>query len=116
MVPTGCPSPQVTDPVKGIPIKYSYGCLSIPIEYSYGTKGLPSKLRQGIPTKYSYGCQRIPWEYSYGTEGLPPTQVTDPVKGIPNIPMAAWVFLYSIPMAAQVAQPPKLRIQRKVFL
>ena len=45
-LPKSCP-PQVTDPMAGIPIEYSYCCLSIPIKYLYGTKGLPSspKLR-----------------------------------------------------------------------
>ena len=48
------PPSEVTDPVDGIPITYSYGCPGIPIEYSYGTKGLPPTPSYGSSGKYSY--------------------------------------------------------------
>ena len=48
------PPSEVTDPVDGIPITYSYGCPGIPIEYSYGTKGLPPTPSYGSSGRYSY--------------------------------------------------------------
>ena len=46
VLPKSFHPPEVTDTVAGIPIEYSYGCLSLPIKYLYGTKGLPPpKLR-----------------------------------------------------------------------
>ena len=119
--------PQVTDPVEGIPIEYSYGCLSILIEYSYGTKGLrPPQVTdpvEGIPIGYSYGCRRILIEYSYGCPNSPPPQVTDPMDAIPieysygcpgrgAQPLSCQyvVFLYYIRMAAQVGVASELRV------
>ena len=52
--------PQVTDPVDGIPVEYSYGWQIILIEYSYGCPGSPppqvADPMDGIPIEYSYGC------------------------------------------------------------
>ena len=51
--------PQVTDPVDGIPVKYSYGCRRILIECSYGCLGSPPQVTDpmdGISIEYSYGC------------------------------------------------------------
>ena len=112
--------------MEGIPIEYSYGCPSILIEYSYGTKGLrPPQVTDpvdGIPVEYSYGCRRILIEYSYGCPGSPP-QVTDPMDGIPieysygcpgkgaqPLSCQYTIFLYSIPMAAQVRVASELRL------
>ena len=77
MVPKGCPPPQVTDPVEGIPIEYSVAC-------------------QGIPMMYSDGCQSCP----------PPKVRIQWKVFLQSIPMAAKVFLYSIPMVPKSCAPP----------
>ena len=91
MVPKGCPPPQVTDPVEGIPIEYSFGC-------------------QGIPMMYSYGCPSCP----------PPKVRIQWRVFLYSIPMAAQVFLYGIPMVPKGCAPPSYgssgRYSYRVFL